>query len=123
MPEKFKGPQGNSSDFLKVLLAVKDKAMRDTHVATIAKVIELGDMTHRCSIIPTLKDESEKFVQAYYLEGLELDVDDIVLILFTDRNFTQNLRQLHYNQKLSPLEGQSELHSQSYGIIIGKVHY
>ena len=121
MPEKFAGPQGNSSDFLKVLLALEAKTMRDTHVATIAKIVELGTTTHRCVVIPTLKDESEKFIYAYYLEDITLNVDDVVLILFTDRNFTQNLRQIDYNQKLSLLDSQSELHSQSYGIIIGKL--
>lgn len=117
------GLNGTSSDFLKVLLALEAKTMRDLHVASIAKVVDATTEPYTCQLIPTFKDEKEKNIFAYCLEGITLENNDWVLILFTDRNFIRNLKQARLNQNISNIESQSELHSQTYGIIIGKIKH
>lgn len=119
----FTGLQGNSSDFLKVLLKLYEKVMKELHVASVAKVIDNNGDIYGCQLIPTFNNEPEKVVQAYCLENVEPSVDDWVLIVFTDRNFIKNLKQAKNNQNISAIESQSELHSQTYGIIIGKIKH
>lgn len=121
--ERQAGIQGfASSDFIKVLLKLEEKTMKDLHVASVGKVVDANE-PYICQLIPTFNNEKEKNVQCYCLEGITPEVDDWVLILFTDRNFIRNLKQARNNQSISQIESQSELHSQSYGIIIGKIKH
>ena len=116
---KFEGLQGNSSDFLKVLLTLKANIMRDLHVATIGKVIEQYDTTFSVKPYPLTNDESEKVVKCYYLRDLELNVGDIVVVLYMDRDYIQAFKQTQLGQEPSKINKSSELHSEKYGIIIG----
>lgn len=47
-----------------------------------------------------------------------LEVNDIVCVVFMDRNFSQNLKQARSNNKLSNLNDEQKYHSDSYGIVI-----
>lgn len=47
-----------------------------------------------------------------------LEVNDIVCVVFMDRNFTQNLKQARSNNKLSNLNDEQKYHSDSYGIVV-----
>lgn len=124
MARHFEGINGVSSDFLKVLLQLKTITKKETHVATLAIVSDTsksGEGLYTCQIIPTLNDENDKMISVYCVEGLTLQENDVVLILFLDNNFVQNLKQIRRGQKISKLQSQSETHSESYGIIINKV--
>lgn len=48
----------------------------------------------------------------------ELEVNDIVCVVFMDRNFKQNLKQSRTNNKLSNLSDEQKYHSDSYGVIV-----
>lgn len=48
----------------------------------------------------------------------QLEVNDIVCVVFMDRNFTQNLKQARSNNKLSNLSDEQKYHSDSYGVIV-----
>lgn len=52
----------------------------------------------------------------------QIEVNDIVCIVFMDRNFVQNLKQSKLGSKLSNLNDEQKYHSDSYGIIIGIVN-
>ena len=57
------------------------------------------------------------------VNGLHIEIEvkpnDVVVILFMDRNFIQNLKQIKGNQKLTSLQQNIDLHSDKFGIIIG----
>lgn len=117
--EKFAGQSMYSSDFLKVLFALKDNIMRDLHVASFAKVTQVNnDGTCLVSLFPLIKDESDKNLQVTNYSSMDINIGDIVLILFLDRNYTQNFKQVKLNQNLTPLTDNKNLHSQKYGVII-----
>jgi hypothetical protein len=123
---KFEGLQGNSSDFLKVLLALKKNIMRDLHVGTLATVVGINqtDLTFSVKPFPLLNEESEKAISCISLQNLvsELAEGDVVLVNFLDRDFIQALKQIKLGQKPSAISKSSETHSESYGIIIGIVY-
>lgn len=47
-----------------------------------------------------------------------LEVNDVVCIVFMDRNFKQNLKQSRSSNKLSNLSDEQKYHSDSYGVIV-----
>lgn len=112
--------QGNknvSSDFLRVLLATKEATLRDCNVADVAQIISIrNDGYHCCKSLSTLSE-----INALKLEDLEVSVNDVVLILYTNREFRVNLRKIKNSQPMIN-NSNSELHSNAYGIIIGKVY-
>lgn len=120
-PGKFEGLNGTSSDFLKVLFALKANIMRDLHVATLGKVIEQTDITFLVKPFPLTTEEDEKVIKCYCLKDLTISVDDIAVVLYIDRDFIQALKQIKLGQEPSRINKSSELHSEKYGIIIGIV--
>lgn len=110
-----------SSDFLKVLLALKSNVMKDLHVATLGCVEEINDNVYKCRVFPFSKDEQEKDIECRRLSSVSPVVGSYVLILFLDRDFIQNLKQINSSQPLTPIKDTTELHSERYGIIIGLV--
>ena len=108
-----KGNRVPSSDFLQVLLALKGNIMRDLNVADIA-IVDKDDGPIRCKLLNNeeIKIECEK------LKGLTIAKDDLVLVLFTNSDFRNNLKQIRNNQKPQKTSSQS-LHNKNYGVIIG----
>lgn len=106
-----------SSDFLRVLLALKQNTMRDNNVAEVAQVTNVTSDTLTC----TLLSNANTYVNCIKLQNLDIKKDDIVLIVFTNKDFRQNLNRIKNNQK--PIDNQAEtLHSLSYGIVVGLVY-
>ena len=124
MPDRsgrFNSINGNSSDFFKVLLALKANTMRDIHVATLGQVISY-DSTSKVATVkpfPLVQKEAEKLITCYTTK--DVATNDIVVVLFTDRDFIQNLKQLKAGQQTSSINDISDLHSERYGIIIGTI--
>lgn len=108
------------NDLMGVLMALKYNTFRDLKVATLGTVVSIGDRV-LVKPFPLITDETDKNITCHKLSGLELIENDIVLVIFTDRNFLQNLSQLKNNQKLSKLTENDTLHVDKYGIIVGKV--
>ena len=48
-----------------------------------------------------------------------IEINDVVCVVFMDRNFKQNLKQSRSSYKLSNLNDEQKYHSESYGIVIG----
>lgn len=112
----------NKSDDLEVLLALKKNIFRDLKVASLGQVKEVNDSNISVSLFPTYSNESELYINCYKLNNLEINKNDVVLVLFLDKNFIQNLNQIKNNQTKSTLDSNNiELHSLKYGIIIGVI--
>jgi len=110
-----------TSDFLRVLLTLKQNIFRDLHVATVGIVtsstlLEEGVTTYTCNEMCNSKMQ----IDCYALEGLTLTQNDVVLILFVDNDFRQNYKRLKLGQQTIDMETKN-LHAMSYGIIIGKL--
>lgn len=116
--------QGNrgisKNDDLEVLLALKRNILRDLKVASLGIVKSIKDNIIKVNLFPTYTNESEITIDCYCLKNLEVNKDNVVLVLFLDRNFIQNLNQKNNNQQLTKIDSKNiELHSLKYGVIIG----
>ena len=105
-----------SSDFLKVLLALKKNTFKDLNVAELATVTKILNNDITCNLL----NNQDTFVICRKLQGLEIQENDIVVILFTNTDFRENLSRYENSQPLINKESDL-LHSKSYGIIIGKI--
>ena len=115
------GTRGISkNDDLEVLLALKRNILRDLKVASLGIVKSIKDNIIKVNLFPTYTNESEITIDCYCLKNLEINKDNVVLVLFLDRNFIQNLNQKNNNQQLTKIDSKNiELHSLRYGVVIG----
>ena len=111
----------NSGDLLRILLALEQKVMRDLKVASLGKVKQIDGKKVMVEKFP-LFDNEPSVLNECWNNVKDLAVNDIVVILYMDRNFIQNLNQLINNQRLTNMSGKSELHSNKYGIVISKIN-
>ena len=79
-----------SSDFLKVLLALKDNIMRDLHCNDIGIVVSTSGNECVCKLLsnPDIKISCTK------INNIITDKDDVVFIAYTDINSKHNVKQL-----------------------------
>ena len=89
----------NKNDDLEVLLALKRNIFRELNVASLGQVKEIGE-TYKVVLFPTYSDELELTIECFKLRDLEITTGDVVLVLFLDRNFLQNLKQIKNNHSL-----------------------
>ena len=110
------------NDLLKVLLTLKDNINRDLKVGTLAKIVSYDNQTHKAIVspFPLEKGKQEYYIEAYTLNNNnEYKANDIVAILFVDKDFRQNLSEIHNTKNsLSSISENSKLHSNEYGVII-----
>ena len=114
---------GEAKTLLDVLLILKDKTMLDTHVATLAYLKEnyqafdgkYGIWT--CNPFPLDQGQPEYVIQSYYfsVDGDNFKPGSMVLIVFTDRNFINDLKSVSNTPKEAR---DNDLHSIKFGIIV-----
>lgn len=121
--ERFAGRTTEEVDLLKVLLALKSNIMRDLHVATFGIVKTINNNEYYVKPLPTIKGADAKNLVCVNAYNGELQLEDIVLILFTDRNSIQALKQAKNKQQITELTNDEDLHSEKYGVIISKVDF
>lgn len=111
----YQGNRTNTKDFLEILEAAIDNSMRNCNVAEVARVISIGDEI-LCEVLST----GEKLT-AVPLSTLELLVDDVVGIIFTNTDFRANLEQVKAGAGTNKIKN-PELHRKSFGIIFGLIY-
>lgn len=116
MADKTTGNQNVSSDFLKVLMALKSNIMKDLNVAEIAIVSQKNGDEINCYL---LNDNNVRVV-CISLHNVTVNEGDIVLIIFTNTDFRTNLKKYKQNRATYKVEADT-LHSKNYGVIIGKI--
>ena len=114
-----KGVSVEENDLTALVLALKYNINRDLNVATLAKVVDVNKNV--CEPFPLIENEEKKNIYCLKIKNLELNVGDIVIILFCDRNFIQSYNQIINNQLPTKLKENTNLHSDKYGVIIGKL--
>ena len=131
--------QGGLTD---VLIALKNNIFRNLNVATIGEVISTNesDNTVQVKLLPQASGEISKNITCNSLsfpivktqdnaETIEwrsyasvLAMHDLVLVLYTNRNSSQNIKQHSMNATYSALsKDRLELHSDKFGVVIGLV--
>lgn len=105
------GNKNLNNGFLDVLMALKKNTMKNTRVAEIGIVEDSTNL--KCSLL----NNSSTYIQCTKLSSVTVNKGDVVLILFTDTDFRNNLKRI--NDNLKPLEVTEVNHSINYGVIIG----
>lgn len=121
MREDLETKISSATTLLDVLMILKTVTMLDTHVATLA--FATGDGTWedghgilRCKPFPLDANQSEYIIEAYYFkQQSHFQEGDIVVILFMDRNFINNLK---VTDKKPRITKDLNTHSLKYGVIL-----
>lgn len=106
-----------SSDFLRVLLALKENIMRDLNVADVCEVmLKNSDDSWQCR---SITDNAS--IIAYPFQNLKLEVGDYVAVLFTNIDFRSNLVRIK-SGKTSQNVDSDERHSKTNAIVLGIIY-
>lgn len=135
---KYANTKSVQGGLLDVMLALKSNIMRALKVATFAEVQSIDSKTQIVKVkpFPLIEGETEKIIECETIMtpamqdnsftfvnlASKLSKKDVVLVVFLDRNSSQNLSQAKKKQKLSTLKENSELHSDKFGIIVALVN-
>lgn len=135
---KYANTKSVQGGLLDVMLALKANIMKALKVATLAEVQSIDSKTQIVKVkpFPLIEGESEKIIECETIMtpamqdnsftfvnlASKLSKKDVVLVVFLDRNSSQNLSQARKKQKLSTLKENSELHSDKFGIIVALVN-
>lgn len=119
---------------LEALLALKLNINRDLNVATLAEVVEVDTNNNVVTVrpFPLLNNENEKTIEAIcslYYDGKEyhsitslLELKDVVLVIFLNRNSSIALKQTKNKQKRTALTSNTDLHSDKFGVITNIIY-
>ena len=118
MPNNVTGNENVSSDFMRLLMALKGNIMRAIPVAEVLKVMTVNDTSIKCSYL----SNQNSFVECVRLQGLSLKANDIVLAVFTKTRFKENLAKIKAGQQPQTIDGNNDIHSLNNGVIIGVIY-
>lgn len=114
--KKYTGNQFSHSDLIRVLLQLKSITTEAIKVAEVCEVIDITNNELKCKIIST-----NEIIYCDKLSGLNFQKNDIILVIFTDTDFRQNLAKLKMNAP-TQLVTDKNLHQVSFGIAIGLIY-
>lgn len=112
----YQGNKTNTKDFLEILEAAIGNSMRNCNVAEVARIISINEDEILCEVLST----GEKLT-AVPISTLELLVDDVVGIIFTNTDFRANLKQIKAGAETNKIKN-PELHRKAFGIIFGLIY-
>lgn len=123
MRKTFDDKISEAKSLLDVLLILKEKTMLDTHVATLVylnRVVSTFNGKYgiwECRPFPLNEKQEEYRIQAYYFsqDGDSFITDSLALVVFTDRNFINNLQTSGAFVKQTTDE---TTHSLKFGVIV-----
>ena len=110
-----------ASTLLDVLLILREMTMLDTHVATLAYFQSITEFNEysivKCKPFPLNTNQEEYTISAYCFNQnvSNLTKNSIILVIFTDRNFINNLNSV---DKLPKETTDLSTHLIKYGIAI-----
>lgn len=112
----------NNTDLLEVLLALEERIMRKLQVASFGVITNLDTAKKKCYVRTFPIDEVGKSAETVcvYSTSLEIDltVGSIVVILYMDKDFRQNLQLVLNGDKSSQLTSSKTLHGDTNAVII-----
>jgi len=125
MPDiRFNKNQNYDTSELEVLMSLKRNIFRNLKVGSLGEVKEINDNNEALvTLFPAYKNEVEISIWTQISKSANVQVEDVVVILFLDRNFKQSLRQTLRREKRTGLELTNvQLHDYHNAIIIANVN-
>lgn len=110
---------GQEYSQVEILKSTVQKAMRDIHVASFASVVSSTDTEVKCIPFPIREGSTPIQVTAINLTGKTFKKDDIVFIVFTDRDYRTNLKNATSDENTISSTSDNVLHSQMFGVCLG----
>ena len=101
-------------DILAVLLKLKSSTMKDTHCTEIAVVQSID------SVITCKSLYNGDIVECLCLNGVNVDPQDIVVIVFADYDVRENINRIKNSTAMQNMSNKTP-HTKNCGIIIGKL--
>ena len=108
-----------TSDFMRVLLALKSNTLKDCNVADVYIVSSITNDGYYCT---NVSNKNIKLT-AIALQGLEIVAGDVVLVIFTNSDFRQNLKRYKQGSIITENKDIEIIHSTAFGIIVGIVYH
>ena len=107
-------------DLISIFQDFQTKINRDLNVASFAIVEKVDGRSIYCKPFP-IRKESQPYTIIAYLASLKLkiNVDDIVLVIFTDRDFRTCIDSVKSNVNYTTED--NDLHSINYGVVVSKI--
>lgn len=115
--KKYTGNQFSHSDLIRVLLQLKTITISSIKVAEVCKVVNINNNEIRCLTINT-----NETIYCNKLQDLVLQKNDIVLVIFTDTDFRQNLEKIKKEATTQIIDSKTNLHQISFGIVVGLIY-
>ena len=113
---EYTGNKTSKHTLVDVALITKQTTMKDTNVAEICKVLAINDNGIKVS---SINFEEQLYCTA--LQNLDVQINDIVLVVYTNTDYRINLSRIKAGQSLQTLNNNT-LHSKNFGVIIGLIY-
>ena len=113
---EYTGNKTSKHTLVDVALITKQSTMKDTNVAEICKVLDINDKGIKVSSI-----NFEEQLYCIALQNLDVQINDIVLVVYTNTDYRINLSRIKAGQSLQTLNNNT-LHSKNFGVIIGLIY-
>lgn len=111
------GNDSENSSFLDVCFALKNNVFRTLNVADVCVVREINGDALRCEYIT----DASTNIECTKLDGLDIKVNDVVLVVFTSNDFRASLNAFKANQANTDAKTLT-FHEKSYGVIVGLIY-
>lgn len=105
-------------DWIEVFKSFETKIKKGIHTATMAVVIKSDSDTIYCMPFPIEEDTDAKVIEAYNISNATYSKGEKCLILFTDRDFRTNRKNVTTDSNSVTKTNNATLHSDLYGIVI-----
>lgn len=108
-----------NDDLLSAFSLLKNRIMKTTHTCDVAIVMEVNNNYVKCKLV----NSPEVMITCYKIPSLPAQVDDKVIVIYTDKDTRTNL--ININNNLEPVfvDEDKTYHSLDYGIIISNLNY
>lgn len=111
------GNNTENSSFLDVCFALKNNVFRTLNVADVCVVREINEESLRCEYIT----DSNTSIECVMLQGLDIKVSDVVLVIFTNNDFRASLNAFKAGQPNTNSKT-TLYHEKTYGIVVGLIY-
>lgn len=105
-------------DAVEIFKAFQNKINKDIKVASLAKITEVNNQYVKAVYYPIDEKDTSVVISAWNISKLDLKINDIVLIVFLDRDFRNHTDDIDKNNP--PTTSNVYLHNISFGVVIAK---
>lgn len=105
-------------DIVSLFQSAEERTMRHLHVSSLAKVKAVNGNNVVAMLFPKREGTDTIEINAYNLFNSAINVGDVILVVFTDRDFNVNLATIGQDNNSVVETGDDDLHSLSNAIAI-----